>query len=204
MQSKANKDPTLVPLLSDLCADPEHGPLYSAIIKMRGGSTYLERQSFQTALVEKYELNERLVTALVVKGIHGLPVIEDTKLFRRIAEDIARYDPDMQHSYYAALASHEAGVAVAQIEAVRNAPAGNRPKQTFRRVQHHGQYATRTKELGTLWCYVEGCTKKKAYTEWRSLVAHTKADHGGYEPDKYGPIYKELYEALPKKPKSKK
>jgi hypothetical protein len=174
------------------------------MIKLRGASAYLQKQSFRTALVEKYELNEMLVTALVVKGNHGLPVIEDTNLFRRIAEDIARYDPDMQHSYYAALASHEAGVAVAQIEAVRNAPAGNRPKQTFRRVQHHGQYATRTKELGTLWCYVEGCTKKKAYTEWRSLVAHTKADHGGYEPDKYGPIYKELYEALPKKSKSKK
>ncbi len=201
MQGKANKDPTLVPLLSELCADPEHGPLYSAIIKMRGGSTYLERQSFQTALVEKYELNERLVTALVVKGIHGLPVIEDTKLFRRIAEDIERYDPDLQHSYYAALASHRAGEAAAQIAAVRNAPAGNRPKQTFRRVQ---QYATRTTELGTLWCNFEGCTKKKAYTNWRALVAHTKADHGGYEPDKYGPVYKELYEALPKKDKHKK
>jgi hypothetical protein len=204
LQSKANKDPTLVPRLSELCADREHGSLYSAIIRIRGGPTYLEKQSFQTALVEKYRLNERLVTALVVKGMHGLPVIEDTELFERIAEDIERYDPDMQHSYYAALASHEAGVATAQIAAVRNAPAGNRPKQTFRHVQHHGQYATRTKELGTLWCYVEGCTKKKAYTEWRSLVAHSKADHGGYEPDRYGPIYKELYEALPKKSHSKK
>ena len=28
------------------------------------------------------------------------PVIEDTELFGRMAEDIARYDPAMQHSYY--------------------------------------------------------------------------------------------------------
>jgi hypothetical protein len=109
----------------------------------------------------------------------------------------------MQRSYYALLAWHEAGFAKAQIEAVRNAPAGNRPKQTFRHVQLHGQYATRTKELGTLWCDFEGCTKKRTYTEWRSLVAHTKADHGGYEPDRYGPTYKKLYGALPKKPHSK-
>ena len=169
-----------------------------------GGSTCLGKQSFRTALSEKYKLNAQLVTALVVKGNHGLPVIEDTGLFTRIAEDIACYDPAMQHSYYAALASHAAGVAVAQIEAVRNAPAGTRPKQTFQHVRHHGQYTTRTKELGTLFCDFPGCTKKKPYTVWKGLLAHTRKDHGGYEPDPLGSTYKELYEALPKRSHHKK
>ena len=190
--------------LSKLCADPVLGPVYSAILNRRGGSTWLKKQSSQTALAEKYKLNAPLVTALVVRGEHGLSVIEDTGLFTRIAEDIARYDPDMQHSYYAALASHATGVAVAQIEAVRNAPAGNRPKQTFRHVQHHGQYTTRTKELGTLVCDFPGCTKKKPYTDWGGLLAHTRKDHAGYEPNKHGSTYKTLYEALPKKSHKKK
>ena len=147
-----------MPLLSKLCADQELGPVYSAIMNSWGGSTCLGKQSFRTALSEKYKLNAQLVTALVVKGNHGLPVIEDTGLFTRIAEDIACCDPDMQHSYYAALASHAAGVAVAQIEAVRNAPAGTQPKQTFQHVRHHGQYTTRTKELGTLFLSGWSCT----------------------------------------------
>ncbi len=184
------------------------GPTYRALMNNYEGPQYVKKESFRTALEENHKLNPRLVMALV-KGGHGLPVIEDEKLFGLIAADIERYDSAMKESYYSTLGSRYAGVAMGQIEAVRNAPAGSRPVQTFVHVRHHQEYTTRTKEAGTLWCNFKGCTKKLPYTAWNNLVAHTRKDHDGYEPDKFGTdpfgtTYNKLIEALPKTSHRKK